>query len=156
MLLTRISGCLFCPGGTKSIPEEEIIARRGGWYLAESLASPCALLIVPNVHVETIDDMGTFIRAVGDFSELKELFERALQELGVVDNLSINLTMAGGQKEHHCHIWVMKRGPGDPNLGMNGLLVQNREQRARIKELEEELARQRAALHALESELSRR
>lgn len=153
MLLTRRDGCRFCPGGSTNIPEEEIIAQRGGWYLIKPLDAPDSRLIIPSLHVESLSDLLTFMYAAGYLSDFIELVEIVNQTLGRIDNLSINLTTEGGQTQKHWHLWLTKRQPGDPELGMVGLIKLVLEQAAEIERLESELAASQAALHATEGAL---
>lgn len=157
-MLTNIDECRFCSGGSAHLDENEIIKKSGGWVLLHDLdknRQPLdnEWLIIPySVHVESVEDILAFDGSAGKLSGLFVL----LMHLGTtgrrIDNLTVNLTREGGQTfpTGHLHFRAIARKPGDPQLGMAGLIKLVLEQAAEIERLKCKLAASQAALHATE------
>ncbi len=105
-------GCPFCR--KTLIMKDRILHRTDAAYVIEPNTQPGSLLIIPEIHYESLQDLPD-----SWWAELKQLLRSATKSKpGFKDyNLSINIGDNAGQKLKHLHFWLIPREAGLASSG---------------------------------------
>lgn len=129
------------------IPPQEYLAQDEDAFMVAAIDDdreiiPGAYLVVTRLHV------------MKKPTWLETKVQAFCREVGIeLDNDTTNHTPKGGRKvPGHAHTWIYVRQPGDPELGLVGLVHQNRAQAAEIAALRNELDRTVATVRHLAAE----
>lgn len=93
--------CVFCRSNGRL--KGEVIVASEGAYMIESASSPGNYLIVPDTHVEALQELPD-----SWWADLKELLAK-VPNLGKNYNMSINIGREAGQTVGHLHFWLIPR-----------------------------------------------
>jgi L-threonylcarbamoyladenylate synthase len=102
-------GCPFCR--TNGQLKGEIIFASDGAYLIESGSNSGCYLIIPETHIEKLDELPDTW-----WIEMKAVLAK-VPSLTPDYNISINIGKAAGQTVKHLHFWIIPRVEGQPATG---------------------------------------
>ena len=108
--------CLLCRTNGKL--RGEVLFATEEAYLIEAQTQPGKYLVIPDAHVETLDELTDTW-----WTEVKAVLAH-VPDLGAEYNLTINIGKQAGQTLPHLHFWVIPRSGGrrSSGLGLAGLM----------------------------------
>jgi L-threonylcarbamoyladenylate synthase len=109
LIVASKPGCPFCR--TNGQLKGEIIYASDGAYLIESGSNAGCYLIIPETHIENLDEL-----ADTWWIEMKQVLNQ-IPNLAADFNISINIGKTAGQTVKHLHFWVIPRLEGQPASG---------------------------------------
>lgn len=115
-IATTRAGCPFCR--VNGLLKGPVLGVSDGGYVIEAVSNPGNYLIIPETHVESLEELTDTW-----WSDMKEMLACVPVELEAY-NVSVNMGRIAGQTVRHVHFWVIPRRDGSPSsgIGLAGLI----------------------------------